>query len=107
MLTNDSVLGVGQDGVAAKRIVDSGNDEVFSKKESSGAVVIALFNTGTSSSATVSVSLLGLFPGHAGISSGKATITDLWAQKSAGMVSGTYSATLRPGETRLIRAVAA
>jgi hypothetical protein len=107
MLTNDSVLGVDQDGVAAKRIVDSGNDEVFSKKVSSGAVVIALFNTGTSSSATMSVSLLGLFPGHAGISSGKATITDLWAQKSAGTVSGTYSATLRPGETRLIRAVAA
>ena len=101
MLTNDSVLGVDQDGIAAKRIVNSGNDEVFSKKESSGAVVIALFNTGTSGSATVSVSLK-----TAGISSGKATITDLWAQKSAGTVSGTYSATLRPGETRLIRAVA-
>ena len=32
MLTNDSVLGVDQDGVAAKRIVDSGNDQVFSKR---------------------------------------------------------------------------
>ncbi|HEY4017809.1 MAG TPA: glycoside hydrolase family 27 protein [Pseudonocardiaceae bacterium] len=102
MLTNDAVLGVDQDGVAAKRIVNSGNDAVFSKKESSGAVVIALFNTGTSSSATVSVSLTS-----AGISSGRATTTDLWAQKSGGTVSGTYSVTLRPGETRLIRAVAA
>ena len=101
MLTNDSVLGVDQDGIAAKRIVDSGTDEVFSKKESSGAVVIALFNTGTSGSATVSVSLKS-----AGIGSGTATITDLWAQRSGGTVSGTYSATLRPGETRLIRAVA-
>jgi hypothetical protein len=75
---------------------------VWSKKEGSGAVVIALFNTGTTGSGTVSVSRAS-----AGISSGKAAITDLWAQKSAGTVSGTYGATLRPGETRLIRAVAA
>jgi hypothetical protein len=40
------------------------------------------------------------------LSSGTASVTDLWAQKAAGTVSGTYSATLRPGETRLIRAVA-
>jgi hypothetical protein len=102
MLTNDAVLGVDQDGIAAKRIVDSGSGQVFAKKESSGAVVIALFNTSTTASATVSVSLSA-----AGIGSGKATVTDLWAGKSGGTVSGTYRATLRPGETRLIRAVAA
>ncbi|HEV3360365.1 MAG TPA: glycoside hydrolase family 27 protein [Pseudonocardiaceae bacterium] len=102
MLTNDAVLGVDQDAIAAKRIVDSGSGQVFAKKESSGAVVIALFNTSTTASATVSVSLTS-----AGIGSGKATVTDLWAGKSGGTVSGTYSATLRPGETRLIRAVAA
>jgi hypothetical protein len=40
MLTNDSVLGVDQDAVAAKRIVNSGNDEVFSKKERCGSVTV-------------------------------------------------------------------
>jgi hypothetical protein len=35
---------------------------------------------------------------------GSATVTDLWSGASVGTVSDSYSATLRPGETRLIRA---
>jgi hypothetical protein len=102
MLTNDRVLGVDQDAVAAKRIVNSGSKQVLSKKESSGAYVVALFNTATSGSTTVSVtwSQVGL-----GASSG--TVTDLWSGKSGGTVANGYGATLRPGETRLIRVVAA
>jgi hypothetical protein len=99
MLTNDRVLGVDQDGVAAKRIVSSGNQQVFSKKEPSGAYVVALFNTGTSGNQTISVnwSQVGF--------SGDGDVTDLWSGSHTGTVANSYSATLRPGETRLIRVV--
>lgn len=100
MLTNDSVLGVDQDAIAAKRVLTSGNGQVWAKKESDGSYVVALFNTGTTGTATVSVNW-----SQVGITTGSATVTDLWAQQTVGKVSGTYSATLRPGETRLIRAV--
>src|SRR5262249_3704470 len=36
---------------------------------------------------------------------GNAAVTDLWSGASGGTVTNTYTATLRPGETRLIRAV--
>ncbi|MET8952535.1 glycoside hydrolase family 27 protein [Streptomyces sp. NPDC004393] len=96
MLTNDRLIGVDQDGVAAKRIVNSGVQQVWSKKES-GDHVVALFNTGTSGNATVSVnwSQVGF--------TGSADVTDLWSGSHKGTVANTYSATLRPGETRLIR----
>ncbi|MER6084766.1 alpha-galactosidase [Streptomyces sp. NPDC001833] len=97
MLTNDRLIGVDQDGVAAKRIVNSGVKQVWSKKEADGQYVVALFNTGTSGNATVSVdwSQVGF--------SGSGDVTDLWSGSHKGTVAGTYSATLRPGETRLIR----
>jgi alpha-galactosidase len=99
MLTNDRIIAVDQDGVAAKRIVNNGSQQVFSKRESNGAYVVALFNTGTSGNQTVSVnwSQVGF--------SGSANVTDLWSGNSGGTVANSYSATLRPGETRLIRAV--
>ncbi|MEV6848971.1 alpha-galactosidase [Actinoplanes sp. NPDC051411] len=101
MLTNDRLIGVDQDGVAAKRIVNSGNNQVFSKREADGSYVVALFNTATTGSSTVSVSW-----SQVGFT-GSAAVTDLWSGSSQGTVSGSYSATLRPGETRLIRAVPA
>ncbi|MCU7727101.1 alpha-galactosidase [Actinoplanes sp. KI2] len=99
MLTNDRLIAVDQDGVAAKRIVNSGTKQVFAKREADGSYAVALFNTATSGSATVSVnwSQVGF--------AGSATVTDLWSGSSQGTVTGSYSATLRPGETRLIRAV--
>ncbi|WP_262056686.1 glycosyl hydrolase family 28 protein [Streptomyces sp. STR69] len=97
MLTNDRLIGVDQDGVAAKRVVNSGVKQVWSKHESSGAYVVALFNTGTSGSATVSVnwSQVGF--------TGSGDVTDLWSGSHKGTIADSYSATLRPGETRLIR----
>ncbi|MFF4960145.1 glycoside hydrolase family 27 protein [Streptomyces sp. NPDC001222] len=97
MLTNDRLIGVDQDGVAAKRIVNSGVQQVWSKKESSGDYVVALFNTGTSGNATVGVnwSQVGF--------TGSGDVTDLWSGSHKGAVANAYSATLRPGETRLIR----
>ena len=99
MLTNDRVLGVNQDGVAAKRIINVTNQQVFSKKESSGAFVVALFNTGTSGNQTIKVnwSQVGF--------TGSANVTDLWSGATSGPTANSYTATLRPGEQRLIRAV--
>ncbi|MFI6318015.1 carbohydrate-binding protein [Nonomuraea sp. NPDC050556] len=98
MLTNDRLIAVNQDGVAARRIVNSGVNQVWSKREASGEYVVALFNTGTSGNSTVSVtwSQVGF--------TGAAEVTNLWSGASEGTVSSGYSATLRPGETRLIRA---
>ncbi|MCX5052770.1 alpha-galactosidase [Streptomyces sp. NBC_00474] len=97
MLTNDRLTGVDQDGVAAKRVVNSGVKQVFSKRENSGEYVVALFNTGTSGNATVSVnwSQVGF--------TGSGDVTDLWSGAHKGVIADSYSATLRPGETRLVR----
>ncbi|KUN03416.1 alpha-galactosidase [Streptomyces yokosukanensis] len=97
MLTNDRLVAVDQDGIAARRIVDSGVKQVWSKRESSGAYAVALFNTGTSGTATVSVnwSQVGF--------TGSGDVTDLWSGSHKGAIADAYSATLRPGETRLIR----
>ncbi|MGW7425028.1 alpha-galactosidase [Streptomyces sp. NPDC054813] len=97
MLTNDRLIGVDQDGVAAKRIVNSGVKQVWSKKESDGQYVVALFNTGTSGSSTVSVKWT-----QVGFS-GSGDVTDLWSGSHKGVTADSYSAGLRPGETRLIR----
>jgi hypothetical protein len=98
MLTNDRLIGVDQDGVAAARIISSGSNQVWRKREANGDYIVALFNTATSGNSTVSVnwSQVGF--------TGSAAVTDLWSGAGQGTVSGSYSATLRPGQTRLIRA---
>jgi hypothetical protein len=99
MLFNDRIIAVDQDGVAAKRIKNSGGGQVYSKKEADGSFVVALFNTNTSGSMSVSInwSQVGF--------SGSGQVTDLWSGNSGGTVSNSYSATLRAGEPRLIRVV--
>ncbi|NUR92626.1 MAG: carbohydrate-binding protein [Nonomuraea sp.] len=98
MLTNDRIIAVDQDGVAAQRVVNSGVKQVWRKREANGDYVVALFNTGTSGNSTVSVtwSQVGF--------TGSAAVTNLWSGGSEGTIASGYSATLRPGETRLIRA---
>jgi hypothetical protein len=97
MLTNDRLIAVDQDGVAASRIVSSGSNQVWRKREANGDYIVALFNTGTSgnSTATVTWQQVGF--------SGGASVTNLWSGAGEGTISTSYSATLRPGETRLIR----
>jgi alpha-galactosidase len=97
MLTNKAVISVDQDAIAARRIVDSGNGQVFSKRESDGDYVIALYNTSATATTTVSVPLSA-----AGIS-GSVTATNLWTGASTGTISGTYSVSLGPGAVQLIR----
>jgi hypothetical protein len=97
MLTNDRLIAVDQDGFAASRIVNSGVNQVWRKREANGDYIVALYNTGTSGNSTVSVSW-----SQVGFSGG-AAVTNLWSGGSEGTVSGSYGATLRPGEPRLIR----
>ena len=80
MLENKAVISVDQDGVAAGRIVDSGNGQVFSKRESDGDDVIALYNTSATATATTTVSV----PLSAAGISGSVTATNLWTGASAG-----------------------
>jgi alpha-galactosidase len=100
MLKNKAVISVDQDAIAAKRIVDSGDGQVFAKKESNGDYVIALFNTNAGATTTVSVKLSA-----AGIS-GTAEGTDLWTGKGTGTLPSTYSVKLGPGAVKLIRVTA-
>jgi alpha-galactosidase len=98
-LKNSRVLAVDQDAIDASRIVNSGNQQVYSKTEKDGSVIIGLFNYSDTGSTTVSVPLSA-----AGIS-GSATATDLWSGASLGTISGTYSVTLGAGAVKLIKAV--
>jgi alpha-galactosidase len=100
-LKNARVLAVDQDAIDASRIVNNGNQQVFSKTEKDGSVVIGLFNYSGTGSATVGVALSA-----AGIS-GSATATDLWSGASLGTISGTYSVSLGAGAVKLIKAVPA
>jgi alpha-galactosidase len=101
LLKNSAMLGIDQDTIPAARVVDSGNEQVFSKRETNGAFDIAVFNTDANAAHSESVSLpaLGL--------SGAATVTDLWAGTSLGTINGTYTATVPAGGVSLISATPA
>ena len=45
-LENSEVLAVDQDSIAAKRVLNTGNKQVFAKSEPNGDVIVGLFNTG-------------------------------------------------------------
>ncbi|QMU76130.1 glycoside hydrolase family 27 protein [Streptacidiphilus sp. PB12-B1b] len=96
-LKNSAVLAVDQDSIDASRIVNNGNQQVYSKTEPDGSVVVALFNYSGSSAQTVSVNLA-----DAGIT-GSTTATDLWSGQSVGSIGGTYSVNLGPGAVQLLR----
>jgi alpha-galactosidase len=98
MLENNRVIAVDQDGIPADRVISSGNEQVFDKRQQNGTWDIGVFNTDASASHTFSVSLaqLGL--------SGSANVTDLWTGSSLGIVTGTYTATVPAGGVSLISA---
>ena len=98
-LKNTRVLAVDQDAIDAKRVVNSGSQQVYAKTESDGSVVIGLFNSSGTASTTDTVSLAS-----AGVS-GSAIATDLWTGGSLGTISGSYHVTLGPGAVQLIKAV--
>jgi len=77
-LKNTAVLAVDQDSIAAKRVVNTGARQVFTKKEANGDVIVGLFNTG-SQAETVSIraSALGLPQKEGGYS-----LENLWTGKT-------------------------
>lgn len=73
-LENAEVLAVDQDSIAAKRVLNSGNQQVFAKKEPNGDAIVGLFNTGEKSEeVSVSISAVGLTENKNGYS-----LHDLW-----------------------------
>jgi alpha-galactosidase len=98
LLKNARVIAIDQDAIAAKRIVNSGNQQVYAKTEPNGDVILGLFNYTDTASTTVSVNLAA-----AGIS-GSATATDAWSGAGIGTISGTYTVTLPAGGVQLLRA---
>jgi alpha-galactosidase len=101
LLDNTAVTAVDQDGIPGDRVIDSGNEQVFDKRQQNGTWDIGIFNTDTSASHAFSVSLaqLGL--------TGSANITDLWSGASDGTSTGTFTTTVQPGGVTLISAVPA
>jgi alpha-galactosidase len=98
MLENNRVIGVDQDGIPAGRVISSGNEQVFDKRQQNGTWDIGVFNTDATASHTFSVPLaqLGL--------SGSANVADLWTGSALGTVTGTYTATVPAGGVSLISA---
>jgi Alpha galactosidase A/Alpha galactosidase C-terminal beta sandwich domain len=100
-LTNRAVIAVDQDAIDARRVVDSGNDQVFAKTEKNGDVIVGLFNYSGSATTTDTVNLAS-----AGLS-GSGTATNLWTGRSIGAVHGTYRVKLGAGAVELLRIVPA
>jgi hypothetical protein len=73
-LENAAVLAVDQDSIAAKRVLNTGNQQVFAKKEPNGDAIVGLFNTGSKTeTVSVAVSAVGLPENERGYS-----LHDLW-----------------------------
>ena len=76
-LKNTAVLAVDQDSIAAKRVVNTGTQQVFTKKEANGDVIVGLFNTGSEAeTVSVTASAAGLPEKEGGYS-----LENLWTGK--------------------------
>ena len=100
IIGNRAVIAVEQDGIAARRVMDSGSgsEQVFAKRQPDGGWYIGVFNTDTSARRTFRGWLAQLGLGSA------IRITDLWTGRSLGVVTGSYSTTIAPGGVSLISA---
>ncbi|WP_329173048.1 glycoside hydrolase family 27 protein [Streptomyces sp. NBC_01477] len=101
LLANKRLIAIDQDGIPAARVIKSGNEQVWAKREKNGTWYIGVFNTDTSASHTFSLPLaqLGL--------TGSAKITDMINDdKPLGTVS-TYTTGVAAGGVALISAVPA
>jgi hypothetical protein len=86
-LENSAVLAVDQDSIAAKRVLNSGNQQVFAKREPNGDVIVGLFNTGgKAEEVSVPASTVGLPEKQSGYS-----VHDLWTGETK-KTSSTISA---------------
>lgn len=86
-LKRAAVLAVDQDGIAAKRIMNTGTQQVFAKKNASGDFTVGLFNLGNAAqTVSVSASAVGLQK-----ASGY-SLEDLWTGKMSNATGGTIRA---------------
>ncbi len=68
-LKNTAVLAVDQDSIAAKRVVNTGTQQVFTKMEANGDAIVGLFNTGSEAEkVSVKASAAGLPENEGGYS---------------------------------------
>jgi alpha-galactosidase len=95
------VIGVDQDGIAARRVIDGAGEQVFVKRQSGRVWYAGLFNIDTSAPRTFRVPLAQLGIG------GAVRVTDLWTGRSMGVVRGSYATTVAPGGVSLLSAVPA
>lgn len=98
LLENRAVIRIDQDGIAARRVIDSGSEQVFAKQQPDGVWYIGVFNTDPAATQTFQVPLapLGL--------PGPIRATDLWTGRSLGVITGSYTITVAPGAVSLISA---
>jgi hypothetical protein len=76
-LKNTAVLAVDQDSIAAKRLLSTGDQQVFAKTEASGDAIVGLFNTGENAeTVSIQASAVGLPESERGYST-----QDLWTGK--------------------------
>ena len=84
---NTEVLAVDQDSIAAKRVLNNGNQQVFAKTEANGDAIVGLFNTGgKSEEVSVPASTVGLPENK-----GSYSLHDLWTGET-NKTSNTISA---------------
>jgi hypothetical protein len=96
-LLNRSVVSVDQDQVDAHRIADTATEQVFTKTERSGAVVVGLFNTGDAPQVVATdAASLGLSGAHAYL------VRDLWTHRATETV-GPVSAEVPAHGVALLR----
>ena len=85
-LENPDVLAVDQDSIAAKRVLNTGNQQMFAKREPNGDTIVGLFNTGGETRVSVPVATVGLPENESGYS-----VHDVWTGETK-KTSGTISA---------------
>ena len=90
-LKNTAVLAVDQDTIAAKRVVDNGNQQIFAKVEANREAIVGLFNTGEAATE------ISVQPSAAGLqeNAGGYSLDDLWTgktEKANGAISATVPA---------------
>jgi len=86
-LKNTAVIAVDQDSIAAKRVVNTTDQQIFAKKESNGDLIVGLFNIGEKAEkVSIEASALGLPQSQRGYST-----QDVWTGKS-GKQGSTLSA---------------
>ena len=97
-LKNAAILAVDQDSIAAKRVVNNGGQQVFTKMERNGDAIVGLFNAGeTEKKISVEASAVGLPENKSGYST-----DNLWTGERR-KTSGDIAAVVPPHGVDLYR----